>query len=91
MKQPTGPDSFQDDLRDTDHVTSAGQETAATHGYEARRCHVCRCKYPRFGFGPPLTRNNGTIWACGTHRVKVNQMLAGESAIAVGSARERLV
>ena len=22
--------------------------------YEARRCHVCQCRYPPFGFGPPL-------------------------------------
>lgn len=42
--------------------------------YETRRCAVCGCRNPPFGFGPPLSRQ-GTIWACGAHRDEVNRQL----------------
>ena len=45
--------------------------------YEARRCHVCRCKYPPFGFGPPLTPLGARLWACSAHYQDVRQLLRG--------------
>ena len=46
--------------------------------YEARRCHVCQCRYPPFGFGPPLiARSEETVWACAAHRAEVDRMLRG--------------
>jgi hypothetical protein len=42
--------------------------------YEARRCVVCNCRHPSFGFGPPL-HGKGTIWACGQHRAEVDRQL----------------
>ena len=52
----------------------AAEVTAAMAEYEARRCIVCDCRHPSFGFGPPLHSNSkGTIWACGTHRAEVDR------------------
>jgi hypothetical protein len=42
--------------------------------YEARRCHICDCRYPSFGFGPPLTRGT-VLWACRIHRAEVEAVL----------------
>ncbi len=41
---------------------------------EARRCHICACRHPSFGFGPPLNPK-GTIWSCGSHRKEVESLL----------------
>jgi hypothetical protein len=41
--------------------------------YEARRCCICQCRHPGFGFGPPMTRE--TIWACGKHQAEVEAKL----------------
>jgi hypothetical protein len=40
----------------------------------ARRCCVCRCRYPFFGFGPPLARGK-TLWACAAHVVEVDALI----------------
>jgi hypothetical protein len=45
--------------------------------YEARRCAICGARYPCFGFGPPLTRTGGDLWACGAHRAELDQRLSG--------------
>ena len=44
--------------------------------YEVRRCHICRCPQPAFGFGPPLTRPGQELWACGQHREAVEALLS---------------
>jgi hypothetical protein len=49
--------------------------------YEARRCHICQCKYPSFGFGSPLKADGPTIWSCLVHRDEVVRI-----ARAVGAA-----
>lgn len=36
----------------------------------ARRCAVCGCQGPAFGFGPPLVPTQ--IWACRAHRMEVD-------------------
>ena len=63
----------------------AGEEprtkTAMVLEYEARRCHICRCPQPAFGFGPPLTRPGQELWACGLHRATVEAMLAPASRL----------
>ncbi len=44
---------------------------------EARRCHICDCKNPNFGFGPPLRWPEQTLWACGRHRLDVERLVHG--------------
>ena len=48
----------------------------AMREYEARRCHVCQCKYPSFGIGPPLTPAGKTLWSCMTHRDELNRLVS---------------
>jgi hypothetical protein len=49
---------------------------AVMRDYEARRCCVCNCRHPSFGFGPPMTRE--PVWACGAHHAEVEaRLLAG--------------
>lgn len=36
----------------------------------ARRCAVCGCPAPAFGFGPPLVAVE--VWACRAHRAEVD-------------------
>ena len=44
--------------------------------YEAHRCAICGAKYPPFGFGSPLTRPGGVLWACGAHRAELDHRLS---------------
>ena len=44
--------------------------------YEARRCTICSTKYPHFGFGSPLRRSGGVLWACGAHRMELDHRLS---------------
>lgn len=37
---------------------------------DGRRCAVCGCQGPAFGFGPPLVP--AQIWACRAHRLEVD-------------------
>ena len=71
---------------------AAVRMTAAMADYEARRCIVCNCRHPSFGFGPPL-HGKGTIWACGTHRAEVDRQLrhAGSYSRATSACQEREV
>lgn len=39
--------------------------------YHRRCCVVCGARQPSFGFGPPLTRPGGEVWACRDHRQEV--------------------
>ena len=48
--------------------------------YEARRCHLCHCKYPSFGFGSPLKAGGPTIWSCLAHRDEVDRIARGAGA-----------
>jgi hypothetical protein len=45
----------------------------AMREYETRRCHVCQGRCPPFGFGPPLTRPDQTIWACVTQWADIDR------------------
>lgn len=45
--------------------------------YEARRCRICQCKYPSFGFGSPLKAGGPTIWSCLAHRDEVDRIARG--------------
>jgi hypothetical protein len=45
--------------------------------YEARRCHICQCKCPPFGFGPPLATAGRVIWSCLAHRDEVDRITNG--------------
>ena len=63
-------------------------ENPTVREYDARRCHVCRCKHPPFGFGPPLTRPGLTLWACHDHRAEMHRKLA-VNGVASDSAKQR--
>ena len=58
--------------------------------YEARCCHVCQCRHPPFGFGPPLTRPGDDLWACSEHRAAVDAMLANQTQPAPSGPSEQL-
>ena len=47
--------------------------------YDARRCHVCQCRHPSFGFGPPITPLGVALWACAAHREAVGVALKGSA------------
>ena len=63
-----------------DEVKAREGQSETMREHEARRCHVCRCTYPSFGFGPPLTPRGVVLWACGTHRAEVDRSLTGTAA-----------
>ncbi len=65
------------DWPDEQQQQDAQPKGAAMREYEARRCHICGCKYPPFGFGPPLTRGDQTLWACRDHRDDVDRLVSG--------------
>jgi hypothetical protein len=52
--------------------------TEAMREYAARRCHVCHCRYPPFGFGSPMKLADMTR-ACSTHRAQVEEQLRPSS------------
>ncbi len=55
-------------------ITDPTAKETAMREYEARCCHVCQCRHPPFGFGPPLTRGE-TLWACVAHRAEVEALI----------------
>ena len=61
-------------------------KAAVMYDYEARRCCVCDCRHPSFGFGPPMTRE--PVWSCGAHHAEVEaRLLAGVSHGGLGQGR----
>jgi hypothetical protein len=62
--------------------TTETPHQAMMREYEARRCHICQCKNPSFGFGPPLKAAGPTLWSCLAHRDGVDRIARG-----VGVAR----
>ena len=64
-----------------DAPTTETPHQAMMREYEARRCHICQCKYPSFGFGPPLKASGPTIWSCLTHRDEVDRIARGVAAV----------
>jgi hypothetical protein len=59
--------------------------------YEARRCHVCGCKYPSFGFGPPLQTSGRVIWSCGAHHAEVDRIVSGATTLPAAEQQARLL
>ena len=59
--------------------------------YESRRCHICRCRHPSFGFGPPLTKPGHTIWACLAHLAEVNRLLTPHVVISLDAGEPKLL
>lgn len=55
---------------------SPNSSSSPLEEYEARRYDVCGARYPCFGFGPPLTRPGGELWACSAHRTELAQRLS---------------
>ena len=75
--------------RDQEQDPGAPQ-TDAMGEYEARRCHICRGKYPPFGFGPPLQTAGRVIWSCAGHRAEVDRMVSGMKTTADAGQGRRL-
>jgi hypothetical protein len=59
--------------------------------YETRRCHLCGCRHPSFGFGPPLVPAGRTLWACLAHRHEVDLMLTRENSSTAEDRQLRLL
>jgi hypothetical protein len=62
-----------------DEITAPGDTNANPDfaEYEARRCAVCGCRYPPFGFGP-LASKGTTLWACAAHQQEVDRQLRAD-------------
>ena len=72
-KIPVAPEEWQQ----RGDQAKASPQSEMMRKYEARRCHICQCNYPSFGFGSALTKAPQTIWACMSHRAEVDWI--GES------------
>jgi hypothetical protein len=57
--------------------TDESSHATTMREYEARRCHICQCKFPSFGFGPPLRVGGAHIWSCRAHRDQVDWIARG--------------
>ena len=69
-----------------------GRETPeGVQDFEARRCHVCDRRFPAFGFGPPLTRKDQTVWACLAHRTEVERTLTQKPVHSAEPGPKRLL
>jgi hypothetical protein len=79
-----------DDRWDDPAATERVMVSEATREYEARRCHVCQCRYPPFGFGPPLIQTGHTLWACMTHRDEMDRLLNGTTPQPVEQKQQSL-
>jgi len=69
-----------------------GRETPeSVQDFEARRCHVCGCRFPSFGFGPPMTRKDQAVWACLAHRAELERALTQKTVHGVALGPKRLL
>ena len=69
-----------------------GRETPeGVQDFEARRCHVCDCRFPAFGFGPPMTRKDQIVWACLAHRTEVERTLTQRPVHSAAPGPRRLL
>lgn len=59
--------------------------------YDSRRCHICGCRHPSFGFGAPLTKPGHTIWACLAHRAQVDRLLSPHAPMPFKADEPRLL
>ena len=68
-----------EDRRDEPAAPAAAPLSPWLRECEARRCHMCGCKHPCFGFGTPGSTNGKTLWACMAHRHEVDCLVSGNS------------
>ena len=66
--------------------TNKTPQNETVRAYEARRCHVCGCQYPPFGFAPPMTRPGTELWACQDHKDEVRRSLDAERGGSFGAS-----
>ena len=78
-----------------DHSASApsaeAPQSELIREYELRRCNICQCRYPSFGFVPPMTNLGRAIWACLTHRGEVERRLSLSQTLAMADSEPRLL
>ncbi len=70
--------------------TERSADSAAMQEYDARRCHLCQCRHPSFGFGPPLQTGGRVLWSCLAHRDAVERLIRGV-VVHVAAAQRRLL
>jgi hypothetical protein len=87
MQTAPRPDDDWDRTDDPQEVP----ENPAMAEYAARRCHICQCRFPPFGFGPLTSKNGASIWACQAHRVEVGRLLTGDPVPRERDAQQRLL
>ncbi len=66
-----------DDRWEEGGAAASAPVSEAMREYAARRCHICQCRFPPFGFGLPLTGR--TLWACMPHRHEVDRLVSGKA------------
>ena len=52
------------------------EPSPVVRAFDARCCHICGCRYPSFGFGPPLAPRGQERWACLAHRSQMERILS---------------
>jgi len=66
--------------------TNETPQSETVRAYEARRCLVCGCRYPPFGFAPPMTRPGTELWACKDHKDEFRRSLEAERGGSFGAS-----
>jgi hypothetical protein len=77
-----------DDIWEDRTAAASAPVNEAMREYEARRCHICQCRFPPFGFGLPLTGR--TLWACMPHRDEVDRLVSGKAPQPIVQGRPTL-
>lgn len=49
------------------------------------------CRFPSFGFGPPMTRKDQAVWACLAHRAELERALTQKTVHGVALGPKRLL
>ena len=63
----------------------------ADESYKARRCYSCQGPFAPYGFGPPMTRPGGELWACPNHKDELRQALSTQSERRTDPAQTKLL
>ncbi len=77
MRQTSEKSVLPDDRLEEPTAAASASVSEAMREYDARRCHICQCRFPPFGFGLPLTGR--TLWACMPHRDEVDRLVSGKA------------
>jgi hypothetical protein len=76
MRQTSEKSVPPDDRWEEPTAAASAPVSEAMREYAARRCHICQCRFPTFGFGLPLTGR--TLWSCMPHRDEVDRLVSSK-------------